>query len=123
MDPGPTRRTQARPLVLIVEGHEDTRALYAIALAGMGFDVIAASAWAEAHGRAWQSHPDIIVTELSSQQQESWQLLRDLQHDPRTRDIPVVVVTADARPSVCARVELEGAAACVVKPCLPNALA
>jgi CheY-like chemotaxis protein len=117
------RNTPKRPLVLIVEGHEDTRALYALALSGMGFDVIAESACSEAHGRAWQTHPDIIVTELGLRQQDGWQLLRDLHDDPRTRDIPIIVISADARPSVSARVEHEGAAACLLKPCLPDVLA
>ena len=50
-----------RPLVLIVESHEDTRALYAIALSGMGFEVIAEGNCANAYGRAWKAHPDVIV--------------------------------------------------------------
>src|SRR5260370_654784 len=43
----------ARPLVLIVESHEDTRALYAIALSGMGFEAIAEGNCANAHSPAW----------------------------------------------------------------------
>jgi DNA-binding response OmpR family regulator len=56
------RSVAARPLVLIVEGHEDTRALYAIGLSSMGFEVVAESNCANAYGRAWKLHPDIIVT-------------------------------------------------------------
>jgi hypothetical protein len=41
-----------RPLVLLVEGHEDTRALYALALAANGFDVVAVQDGGEACTRA-----------------------------------------------------------------------
>jgi CheY-like chemotaxis protein len=83
------RNVAARPQVLIVEGHEDTRALYAIGLSSMGFE----------------------------------ELLHDLKQDPRTRDIPVVVITSDGQPVVRERVERERGAACLLKPCLPDALA
>jgi CheY-like chemotaxis protein len=112
-----------RPVVLIVESHEDTRALYAIALSGMGFEVIAEGNCANAYGRAWKAHPDVIVTDLTLRQLDGWELLRDLKQDPRTRDIPVVVITADSQPVVRERVERERGAACLLKPCLPDALA
>ena len=99
------RSVAARPLVLIVEGHEDTRALYAIGLSSMGFEV------------------DIIVTDLALRQDDGWDLLHDLKQDPRTRDIPVVVITSDGQPVVRERVERERGAACLLKPCLPDALA
>ena len=47
-----------RPLVLIVEGHDDTRAMYALALSAMGFDVVATQDGTEAYRRAWEIHPD-----------------------------------------------------------------
>src|SRR5687767_718879 len=58
------RNPPARPLVLVIEGHEDTRALYALALSADGFDVVALEDENEASTRAWEIHPDIIVTDL-----------------------------------------------------------
>jgi CheY-like chemotaxis protein len=117
------RKIATRPLVLIVESHEDTRALYAIALASMGFEVIAEGNPADAYGRAWKIHPDIIVTDIAARQHDGWTLLHDLKQDPRTRDIPVVVMTVDGQSTVRERVESARGAACLVKPCLPDALA
>jgi CheY-like chemotaxis protein len=117
------RKVAVRPLVLMVESHEDTRALYAIALSSMGFDVIAEGNPTDAYGRAWKTHPDIIVTDLTARQQDGWTMLHDLKQDPRTRDIPVVVMTADGQGTMRERVERERGAACLVKPCLPDALA
>ncbi|PYR64209.1 MAG: hypothetical protein DMF91_01065, partial [Acidobacteria bacterium] len=59
------RNPPTRPLVLIVDSHDDSRALYALALSGMGFDVVPASDSEDGYYRAWTTHPDIIVTELS----------------------------------------------------------
>ena len=117
------RNVAARPLVLIIEGHEDTRALYAIGLSSMGFEVVAESNCAAAYGRAWKLHPDIIVTDVALRQHDGWELLHDLKQDPRTRDIPVVVITSDGQSVVRERVERERVAACLLKPCLPDALA
>jgi CheY-like chemotaxis protein len=52
-----------------------------------------------------------------------WQLIYDLERDARTRDIPVVVVTGRAAPSLRERAEREGCAGFFVKPCLPDELA
>jgi CheY-like chemotaxis protein len=113
----------ARPLVLLVYGHQNSVALYAIAVSGMGFEVMAATDATEAFGRAWKNRPDIIVTELVIEGAGGWELLAQLKREPRTRDIPVVVLTGDAQLSTHARTRREGCAALFVKPCLPDQLA
>jgi len=123
MDRRHPRNLPSRPLVLIVEGHDDTRALYAIALMGMGFEVIASSESDDGYRRAWNTHPDIIVTELALRQHDGLALLRELKDDARTRDIPVVVLTGDDRALVRERVAHDGGAACLLKPCMPDTLA
>src|SRR5438034_10453877 len=57
------RNPPTRPLVLIVDSHDDSRALYALALSGMGFDVVPASDSEDGYYRAWTTHPYIHVTE------------------------------------------------------------
>lgn len=52
--------------MLLVEQHEETRALCALSLSASGFDVAAAQDGAEAYRRALESHPDIIVVAMSS---------------------------------------------------------
>jgi response regulator RpfG family c-di-GMP phosphodiesterase len=79
-----------RPLVLIVEGRDDTRALCSLALSSMGFDVITARDDPEASRRALETRPDIIVTDLQVPNHDGCQFLRELREDPRTRDIPIV---------------------------------
>ena len=113
----------ARPLVLIVEGHEDTCALYALALSTMGFDVIPTFDGTEGYRQAFENRPDIIVTNLPMPDFDGWQFLRDLKLNPRTSRIPVVAVSAYVERSVRERAERDGFAAFFVKPCLPDHLA
>lgn len=75
MDRQRPRNPPLRPLVLLVEGHDEARALYALALSGSGFDVAAAQDGAEAYRRALEIHPDIIVVAMSSDVQRP-------RHDP-----------------------------------------
>jgi len=123
MDRRRQRNPPTRPLVLIVDGHEDTRALYALALSGMGFDVVPASDSEDGYFRAWTAHPDVIVTEVSLAPIDGWTFVHDLKDDPPTRDIPVVILTGHGQPSVRERAERAGCAALYVKPCLPDQLA
>jgi len=116
------RTPPSRPLVLMVDGHDETLALYAIALSAMGFDVIPAKDSAEGFNRAWGLHPDIIVTELVLRHASGWELLARLKDEPRTREIPVVVLTENAQSAAHERARRSGCAALFVKPCLPGRL-
>jgi len=123
MDRRRPRNPPVRPLVLIVEGHDDTRALSALALSAMGFDVIPTRDGTEAFRRACDLHPDIIVTDLPTPFADDWQWLRDLRENPVTRDIPVVGVSGYARRSPWEDAECDGFAAFLPKRCLPDELA
>jgi CheY-like chemotaxis protein len=112
-----------RPLVLIADGHDDTLALYAVALSAMGFDVLAAKDSAKAYNRAWTLRPAIIATDLTLRDGSGWELLQQLKEDARTRDIPVVLMMTDGQPALRQRAEREGFAALFPKPCPPDDLA
>src|SRR5258706_5088974 len=112
-----------RPLVLIADGHDDTLALYAVALSAMGFEVLAAKDSAKAYNRAWTLHPAIIATDLTLRDGNGWELLQRLKDDARTRDIPVVLLTTDVEPALQQRAEREGFAALFPMPCSPGELA
>jgi CheY-like chemotaxis protein len=117
------RQPPEHPLVLVVDGHADTRELYADALKSFGFEIETVEDVADGYARAWETHPDVIATEISPSMDPGWKFIQDLHRDPRTRDIPVVVVTCDGRAPVRRRAEQGGCAAFLVKPCLPDVLA
>ncbi len=113
------RRPPSRPLVLVAEDHDDTRELYLVSLSASGFEVISLDG-AQAFTRVWETHPDIIVTDLMLHPRDGFDLLRDLKRDPRTRQIPVVVVTGHAAPVVREQAERECCARFFVKPFPPD---
>jgi len=123
MDRRRPRKPPARPLVLVVEPHEDTRALYTTALSADGFDVVAVGDGVDAYREAFAIRPDIIVTDLPMPNFDGWQFLQDLRGNPRTRKIPIVAVSGYVESSVRDRAEHGGFAAFFPKPCLPDALA
>src|SRR5579862_5679821 len=123
MDHRRPRKPPTRPLVLIMGSHQDTQMFCALALSGMGFDVVPVRDDDDPCRRARETHPDIIVTDLPSANYEDWQVLRDLRQDPRTRDIPIIAVNGDVQPSVGEPTEGDGLATSFPKFCLPGELA
>jgi two-component system phosphate regulon response regulator PhoB len=123
MDRRRPRNRPTRPLVLVVDDHDDTREMYVLSLSFFGFEAIAAADCEQAYRRAWDFHPDIVVTDLTLRGGEGWQLIQDLKRETRTQDIPVVLLTGYAAPSLRERAKHEGCAEFFLKPCAPDELA
>jgi CheY-like chemotaxis protein len=115
--------SRTRAVVLVIDERDDARALYALALTAMGFDVAVARDGAEAYTRAAGVHPDIVVTDLPARDGDRWQLLRDLHRDPDTRDTPVIAIGHNGHDSMRDRADRAGMAVVFLEPCAPGALA
>jgi two-component system phosphate regulon response regulator PhoB len=115
---------RARPLLLIIKARDDAFALHTLALSAMGFDVVPLSDSQDGYARACTTHPDLIMTEISTLPRiDAWALVRNLKRNERTRDIPVVLLSSTAEQTVCERAERKGCAAIFLKPCLPGQMA
>jgi CheY-like chemotaxis protein len=79
--------------------------------------VVALQDGSDAYRRAWEIHPDIIVTDVPMPNGDGSRFLQDLKCSARTRDIPVVAVSGYVQ------LERGGFAAFFTKPCLPDELA
>jgi two-component system, chemotaxis family, CheB/CheR fusion protein len=123
MDRRRARTPAGHPLVLVVDDHDDTRELYVQSLVAFGFEAIEAADCEQAYRRAWDFHPDIVITDLTLRGADGWQLIQDLKREPRMQAIPVVVLTGHAAPLLRERADQEGRAGFFVKPCLPDELA
>lgn len=110
-------------MVLVVDDHEDTRQMSVIVLRSQGFDAVAAEGAASGFEAACSSKPDVIVTDLAMPDGDGWEFVQQLSTDERTKDIPVVVVTACATESVRQRARTERCAGFFFKPCAPDVLA
>ena len=109
--------------VLVVDDHEDTRQMSLLVLQSQGFNASAAASGDAAFARACDEQPDVIITDLAMPEGDGWELVEKLSTDPRTREIPVVMLTACATEAVRRRAENERLAAFFFKPCAPDVLA
>ena len=111
------------PSVLLVEDDSDGRRMYAQWLTQAGFLVKQAHNGLQALEHAFESVPDIVVTDLNIPGIDGYELTRRLKHDPRTRTVPVVAVTGyaafQADPGRAVRA---GCDAVLEKPCSPDDL-
>jgi len=110
------------PLVLIVDDVDHGREICAEYLEFRGFRVATAVDGLEALDKAFELLPDVILMDLSLPGIDGWEATRRLKADPRTRDIPVVALTAHALASAHERAKEAGCDSVVTKPCLPRDL-
>jgi CheY-like chemotaxis protein len=71
---------------------------------------------AEGIAAATDSPPDLVLLDLNLPDLSGELVLQRLRADPRTRAIPVIVVSADATPTQIERLRALGAADYVTKP-------
>jgi two-component system cell cycle response regulator DivK len=82
-----------------------------------------ASTQTSACRREGHRDPRVIVADLSPSVLSGLDLIHRLREDPRTRDIPVIVLTGLTLASVRQQAREAGCNRFLLKPCLPAALA
>ncbi len=85
----------APPVVLLVDDNDDMRELYAHMLRSAGFEVRCAADGDEALAGA-ADRPAVIIMDLAMPGLNGWEATRRLKTDERTKDIPIIVLTAHA---------------------------
>ena len=96
--------------------------MYDFVLGLEGFDVIQARDGAEALARLDTTMPDVVVTDVSIPGIDGIELLARLRANPRTAEVPVIVMSGWAGADVGERALAAGAKAFLLKPFPPEAL-
>jgi CheY-like chemotaxis protein len=65
---------------------------------------------------AAEHHPDLILLDLHLPDMPGQEVLRRLQAEPRTAQVPVVILSADARPTLIKELLAQGVRAFMTKP-------
>jgi CheY-like chemotaxis protein len=112
----------ARPLVLLVEDHADTRQMYAEFLA-LSFDIVEAANGEDALGVLRQRVPALVITDFSLPGIDGFELTRQVRDNPATRHVPVICLSGYGGSDHEARAERVGCNRVLEKPCLPDRLA
>ncbi len=116
------KKKNRKPIVLLVDDYPDAREMYAEYLEFSGYDIVQAGNGLEAIERAIDSHPDVILMDLSLPVMDGWEATRRLKADERTKDIPVLAVTGHALTGVSNDAKAAGCDGFITKPCLPEDL-
>jgi signal transduction histidine kinase/ActR/RegA family two-component response regulator len=83
------------PLVLVIEDEADARELAARALTRAGFAVQGVGGGEAGLTLARSKQPALILLDIFLPDRSGWRVLQSLKHDPKTRDIPVIVLSVN----------------------------
>jgi len=109
------------PLVVLLQSDDDSRDMYARYFAYLGWRPVAIDNGRELREVAPKA--SVIVTDIvRTGEPDAYALISELKRDQRTKDIPIVIVTAWTEASCRERAERAGCDAFLVKPCLPDDL-
>jgi CheY-like chemotaxis protein len=109
-------------LVLLIEDNEDNRIVYSTILKHFGYDVSEALNGEEGVARARTQQPDLILMDISIPVIDGWEATHILKHDPTTKHIPIIALTAHALASDREKAMEVGCDGYLAKPCEPRAV-
>jgi two-component system, OmpR family, phosphate regulon response regulator PhoB len=102
--------------ILVIEDEVNIRRLMRVNLAASGHRVTVAAAGEDGLRLVREDTPELILLDLRMPGISGWDVIRQLKAAPEYRAIPVIVVTASARPSEEALILASGAAGYLPKP-------
>jgi CheY-like chemotaxis protein len=117
-----TRMTANGKTVLLVEDNEDNRIVYSTILRHFGYSVTEALNGEEGIAKARSEKPDLILMDISIPVIDGWEATQVLKHDPQTREIPIIALTAHALASDREKAMEVGCDGYLAKPCEPRAV-
>jgi DNA-binding response OmpR family regulator len=114
--------TRLRPLVLVVEDHDDTRALYKYVLELRGYQVIEAAAGDEAVQVAADRRPDLIVMDTVLPRVDGLTATRLMREEAWLHDVPIIFISGHGQPEFRIAALAAGGNDYLVKPVSINEL-
>lgn len=109
-------RAAARPVVLVVEDHDDTRLMLRVLLEMRGLEVVEAADGEEAVSAAERVCPGLVLMDGSLPVLDGLAAARRIRESEGSRDVPVVMLSGRAEPDYRARALASGCDAFLVKP-------
>lgn len=115
-----TASTRELPRLLIADPDRDTRELYGDWFRQNGYDVVQAANGRDALEKGLAGRLSLVITEAWLPQVDGFALCQQLRQHPDTSAVPIIIVTADARPAALDRAFRAGANVVLVKPVTPD---
>lgn len=111
-----------RPVIVLVEDHQDTRQLYAEFLS-VSFHVLPAADGPGALEIMRAQRPDLLITDLSLPGMDGFELVSRVRNDPLMKGVPVICLSGYGGHAHEQRARDAGCDRIMQKPCMPDALA
>lgn len=112
----PVQHAYSRTVLQIEDNPSNTRLVERVLNSRPSIRLETAHEGAEGFERARELLPDLILLDVNLPDSDGGRILQLLKEDPRTKDIPVVVVSADATDKQVARLLSGGAVTYLTKP-------
>ena len=109
-------------VVLIVDDSIDAREMYSLYLRHCGFRTYTSPDGSAAIDMALEYRPDVVVMDLAMPYVDGITAIRRLKMHPRTRRIPVILLTGYPSKAIQQGALEAGADVFLTKPCLPEDL-
>lgn len=116
-------RSGVGPRIVVVDDEPSVRMICRFNLLAAGMEVREAANGREALAVIHDDVPDLVLLDVMMPELDGWELARELQRDPRTRDLPIVFLTARAERADRQQAADLGAVGYVIKPFDPIELA
>jgi len=106
--------------ILIVEDHIDSRELLADQLEFSGYTVLQAEDGENGERLAMEENPDLIILDLSLPGKSGLDVVQTLRQGENSRNIPIVALTAHAKPEDEQKALEAGCVVYIAKPVKPK---
>ncbi|MBA3364513.1 MAG: response regulator [Actinobacteria bacterium] len=119
---GPAGRSEAGPLVLIVDDDDRVREYVRVNLELEGYTVREAASGAEGLTALENEPPDLVLLDVMMPEMDGWEMLRRIQEQHGVGAIPVIVFSGQADERSASQAEAQGARGFLGKPFDPHQL-
>jgi CheY-like chemotaxis protein len=103
--------------ILVVDDEEHIVMILKDSLEFSGFQVVTAFDGMEALERVEKDKPELVVLDIGMPKLDGWEVCRRLKADPKTKHIPIIILTAYAQTSDQRKGAQLGADRFISKPC------
>ncbi len=111
-----SKRDSADVTVLLIDDNHVNNKLVASILMPQGFNIYIADKGRSGIRMAVELSPDVVLLDIMMPEIDGFQVCKHLQDDPRTRDIPVIFITADASVKTQSKAFQTGGSDFITKP-------
>lgn len=108
--------------VLCVDDAAADLAMIQKIVSGVSLNVLTATGGKDALARAKTEKPDLIFLDIVMPDMDGFAVMRELQKDPATKDIPVVFVSSKSQKADQLWAKMQGGKGFVAKPATPEAV-